>query len=489
MMSSKLVMGIDVGTQGVRVVVVDHNGVLHASARLPFSLSSTILPPGWIEQAPEVWWDAVQDAIGKTLNQLKTKGYQPVDIVALGVDSTSGTLVPVDADGHPLRPAIMYNDNRSLDVLPLVKDAGIILEEKLGYAFQSSFTLPKILWLRIHEPDLFEKTAYFLHAADYILSRMTGIFGSSDHTNALKTGFDVIDYAWPDFIEHQLLIPLAKLPTIVAPGAPIGQISTEAARTTGLSPSTQVVAGMTDGVASQIASGAVAAGEWNSTLGTTLVLKGISKRLLKDPMGRFYCHLHPQGMWMPGGASNTGAEWIPKNFPGREPAEMVKQASSRLPTNLIAYPLMRRGERFPFIAPHAEGFIEGEPADGAVQFAAMMEGVAFLERLAYETLESLGAEVGSKIYVTGGGARSDIWLQVRASVLDREMVRPILGEAAMGSALLAASHTLYQDLAEAIQHMVRIATKIEPKTSWREFYETQYQYFTQACQKRGYFPE
>ena len=388
-MSSQFVMGIDVGTQGVRVVVVDAHGVLQASARLPLPSPVTQLPTGWAEQIPEVWWNVLRKGIREILGQFKENGHRPEDIIALTVDSTSGTLVAVDALGNPLRPAIMYNDTRSADVLPWVKDAGAKLEAKLGYAFQSSFALPKILWLRIHEPNLFEKTAYFLHAADYILGRMTGIVGVSDHTNALKTGFDVIDYAWPDFIEQELHIPLVKLPTILAPGTPIGRISTQAARTTGLSPTTLVVAGMTDGVASQIASGAVSIGEWNSTLGTTLVLKGVSERLLKDPKGRFYCHLHPQGMWMPGGASNTGAEWISKMYPGQDPVEMIKQAASRLPTKHIAYPLVRRGERFPFLAPQAKGFIEGQPADAATKFAAMMEGVAFLERMAYDALEDL----------------------------------------------------------------------------------------------------
>ncbi len=481
-------MGIDVGTQGVRVLVVDEQGRPQASANLVLTPSPTTLPPGWAEQSADSWWAAVKICIRKTITALKEKGYQTGDVVALAIDSTSGTILPVDAYGEPLRPALMYNDNRSASILQKVREVGADLEDKLGYAFKSSFALPKIVSLHVNEPTIFEQTARFIHAADYIVGCLTGNFSVSDHSNALKTGFDLIDYKWPDFIERKLNIPLDRLPHILSPGEPIEHVSALAACETGLSENTQVVAGMTDGSASQIASGAVSIGAWNSTLGTTLVLKGISQYLLKDPLGRFYSHLHPQGMWMPGGASNTGAEWITKEYPGQDPADLVAQATHYLPTELIAYPLERRGERFPFVAPEAESFFEGVSDNPFEHFAAKMEGVAFLERMAYDMLESLGAEVGDTIYVTGGGARSDVWLQVRASVMGRQMIRPAIGEAAMGAALLAASKTLFRNLGEASQQMISIETRIEPQPLWQEIYEERYQQFCQACQRRGYLP-
>ncbi len=486
-MTSNLVMGIDVGTQGVRVLVVDAQGKPQASASQPLPFSPANLPPGWAEQSAQTWWAGVKTCLGKTIVALKEKGYQAKDITALAIDSTSGTIVPVDAAGKPLRPALMYNDSRSTSVLKRVRRAGAGLEEKLGYAFKSSFALPKIVWLQVNEAALFDQTARFIHAADYIAACLTGDFSVSDHSNALKTGFDLIDYQWPDFIERELGVPLNKLPRVVSPGSPIGRVSALTARETGLSEITQVVAGMTDGSASQVASGAVEVDAWNSTLGTTLVIKGISKKLLKDPLGRFYSHLHPQGYWMPGGASNTGAEWISREYPGQNPAELVAKAARALPTaGLLAYPLARRGERFPFIAPEAEGFIEGASNTPFEPFAARLEGVAFLERLAYETLADLGAEVGDTIYATGGGARSDVWLKVRASVLSRQMARPAIGEAAMGAALLAASQTLYRNLGEASRRMVSIETTIAPEPAWQRVYEERYQQFCNACRKRGY---
>jgi len=485
-MTANLFMGIDVGTQGVRVLVVDTQGRRQASASQPLPRSSAVLPPGWFEQEATSWWTGVKACIQKTMSDLKARGYHAEDVIALSVDSTSGTILPIDETGRALHPALMYNDSRSASVLQHVRQSGGDLEKKLGYAFKSSFALPKIVWLHQNEPELFDRSARFIHATDYITGCLSGDFSLSDHSNALKTGFDLIDYKWPSFIEEELDVPLGKLPHIVSPGTPIGHVSSRAAYETGLSTTTQIVAGMTDGTASQMASGAVTVGEWNSTLGTTLVIKGISRDLLKDPLGRFYSHLHPQGMWMPGGASNTGAEWISKGYPGQNPSDLVAQAARHLPTNLIAYPLVRRGERFPFVAPEAQGFIVGTPQDPFEQFAAEMEGVAYLERLAYETLENLGAKVGETIYVTGGGARSDLWLKVRASVLGRQMARPALGEAAMGAALLAASQTLYQSLDEAARHMVSIETVVEPDPQWEAIYEERYQAFFDACRTRGY---
>lgn len=487
-MTTSLVMGIDVGTQGVRVLVVDAQGKPQASASMTLPPSSDVLPPGWHEQDPDSWWLGVKSCIRKSIAVLKEKGYRAEDVSALAVDSTSGTILPINEAGEPLHPALMYNDSRSASVLQRVRQAGAGLEEKLGYTFKSSFALPKLVWLRQNEPALFERSARFIHATDYINGCLSGNFGLSDHSNALKTGFDLIGYKWPDFIELELDVPLEKLPRVVSPGAPIGRVSARAARETGLSTTTQIVAGMTDGSASQVASGAVSVGAWNSTLGTTLVIKGISENLLKDPLGRFYSHLHPQGTWMPGGASNTGAEWISKEYPGQNPAELVAQASVYLPTDLIAYPLVRQGERFPFVAPQAKGFVDGISQNLFERFAAKLEGVAFLERLAYETLEDLGAGVGKTIYVTGGGARSDIWLKVRASVLGRRMARPSVGEAAMGAALLAASQTLYRSLDEAVQRMVSIETIVEPEPDWGTIYEERYQQFCTACRTRGYIP-
>ena len=483
---ASLVIGIDVGTQGVRILAVDRSGKVCASASEALPPARTDLPAGWAEQQPDDWWRATITCLRRVLAALAEQGIPGEEIAALAVDSTSGTVLPVDRAGRALSGALMYNDSRSAPYVDEVRAAASALEDKLGYAIRSSFALPKIVWMMRERPDIHRQTALYIHAADYIVGKLTGEYGVTDHSNALKTGFDLVDYGWPDFIERDLGVALEKLPRVVAPGDPIAAVSSEAARLTGLAAGTVVVGGMTDGSAAQVASGASEVGAWNSILGTTLVIKGITANLIKDPAGRFYCHLHPNRSWMPGGASNTGCKWIVQDYPGADPAALDRAAEPCLPTNLIRYPLARSGERFPFVAPDAAGFVIGEPDGGDELYAAGLEGLAYLERLAYETLIELGAEVGDTLYVTGGGARSPIWLRVRASVLSRRLLRPAVSETAMGAALLAASQTLFDSLAGAARHMVTVDHEVEPHQPWIAPYEEGYGRFVETCRARGY---
>lgn len=483
------VLGLDVGTQGARVIVADGEGKIVAQADEQFAAPATVelLPPGFAEQHPSDWWDAASACLRKVLTELKWKGIPAQGITAIAVDSTSGTIIPFDSQGIALRPAIMYNDTRAVNEAEECNSAGKELTEKLGYKFASSFGLPKILWMKRHEPQIFEQAACYAHAADYIVSRLTGSFRFSDTSNALKTGYDLVDRKWPSFIESDLGIPIEKLPQIASPGLTIGTVSESCAQETGLAAGTPVVAGVTDGTAGFIASGAVKVGDWNSTIGTTLVLRGVSTNLVKDPVGRIYCHAHPQGYWLPGGASNVGAECLAKLFEGRNLDELNAYVPQYSPTSLTVYPLVRAGERLPFVDPNAEGFIVGEPRDSRDLYAAYLEGVGYVERWCLELMESLGAEVGDTIYTTGGGAKSFEWMQVRASILNRRIVRPESAECAMGTACLAASRTIYSDLETAVRAMIKPGESADPDPSKVAIYADHYRLFREDCSARGYF--
>ncbi len=420
------------------------------------------------------------------MNQFKNADFPLDNIVAISIDSTSGTIVPIDASGNPLYPALMYNDSRGEEVIKEVRGAGKELEEKLGYSIKNNFGLTKIVWLKEHSPKVFDQTYKFIHASDFIVGRISGNYATTDHSNALKTCFDLLSYQWPDFIEKSLAIPTDKLPSVVSPGSIIGNISPLFARESGLSNETLVIAGCTDGTASQIASGAIDIGSWNSTLGTTLVIKGISNELIKDPLGRFYSHLHPEGMWMPGGASNTGTEWILKEYPDADLAMMDECALAYVPSDIITYPLARKGERFPFIKPEAKGFLIGTPDNSNEIYAAKLEGLGYLERLIYSTLEDLGAPVGDTIFATGGGAKSKTWLEIRASILSRCMKRPKVSDTAMGAAILAASKTIYRNISEASSNMVNEGLTVEPNQEWIKKYNDGYRKFYEVCRQYSY---
>ena len=341
----EVVVGIDLGTQGIRALAVAADGRVVAGAQQSLPAAPGGLPAGWSEQDPLGWRRAMMTCLRALTGQLPAR----TRVAGVCVDSTSGTILPVDAAGKPLHNALMYNDQRSEPQVQAVRTAGADLQAKLGYVFGSSYALPKLLWFRRERPEVYALTALFVHAADYLSGCLTGNFALSDTSNALKTGYDLIDLRWPDFIERDLGIELAKLPQVLLPGECMGEINQRAAEESGLPAGTLVYAGATDGTAAQLASGAALPGDWNSTLGTTLVFKGISTRLLPDPLGRVYYHRHPEGWWMPGGASNTGTEWIMRDYPGEDLDLLNRGAESRLPTGLLSYPLAKRGERFPFV--------------------------------------------------------------------------------------------------------------------------------------------
>ncbi|MDI6828371.1 MAG: FGGY family carbohydrate kinase [Armatimonadota bacterium] len=482
------VLGLDVGTQGARALVLDAEGEVLAQASQPFDTSANLelLPPGWVEQHPHEWWNAAVICLRKVADDLKLCGRDPRGIKAIAVDSTSGTIIPLDRNGEPLCPAIMYNDARSVVEADECNSAGSILVEKLGYKFSSAFALPKILWIKKNRQEIFEKASVFAHAVDFIVSKLTGNFRMSDTSNALKTGYDLVDRCWPSFIEKDLCIPLDKLPQIVSPGLVIGQVTEKASRETGIPSGTPVVAGVTDGTAGFLASGAVKVGDWNTTIGTTMVMRGVSTNLIKDPLGRIYCHAHPEGYWLPGGASNVGAECLDKLFSGKNLSELDAYVPQYAPTSLIVYPLVRKGERLPFVNPEAEGFILGQPRDSRDLYAAYLEGVGFVERWCFEIFAELGAEIGNTVYTTGGGAKSVEWMQVRANILNRNVVRPGLTECAVGAAVVAASKTLFENLEWAASAMVKPGEAVEPDPKKVELYDINYRVFREACASRGY---
>ena len=483
-----LVLGIDVGTQGARVVACGHEGQVLASAEQSFGETAVPgLPDRWAEQDPHMWWRAVSVGIGQVVQLLRGQSLAPTAIHAVSLTSTSGTVVAVDRNGTPLRPAIMYNDGRAQEEAVEVQRAGQEQAADLGYRFNPSFALSKILWVMRHEPAVWVRTSRFIHAADFIVGCLSGEFGVSDYSNALKTGYDLLADRWPDFIERDLGILLEKLPRVVPPSTPITDVSAQAASVTGLVAGTPILTGMTDGCASQISTGAVAPGDWCSTLGTTLVVKGVTRKLLLDPLGRIYSHKHQDGYWLPGGASNTGGEALAQRFPRESWDDLNARALSLSPTPRVMYPLARRGERFPFACPEARGFVVGGDAAGpAEDYAAHLEGVAYLERMAYEMLADLGGEVGDTIYVAGGATHSPAWTQIRADVLGRTLVRPEKTGGAIGAAILAAAGTWHAGVIPAARAMVHPAESVPPRSAMVPLYSERYQCFRHECATRGY---
>lgn len=476
----EIFIGIDIGTQGARVVCLNASGQVKSNSEIAFDNSPHQKPQQWHQQNPLDWWKYVALCLRKSLAEIN-----PEEILAISVSSTSGTVCFLDKTYYPLMPAIMYNDRRSEKQAITLNGVLKNLTEKLGYRFNSSYALAKILWVKENMPQIFEKTLRIVHAADFITGKLTGNFCVSDYTNVLKTGYDLIDGKWPDEIEKILGISKEILPEPVASGAVIGVVSVNCSNETGLPPGVPVAAGMTDGCASQVSTGAVFPGEWNSTLGTTLVIKGVTEKILKDPLGRIYSHRHPDGWWLPGGASNTGGECIIKKFDKAKWESLNNKAEKIVPGKHICWPLAGKGERFPFVNPDARGF-EPEDCDEETLYAAYLEGVGYIEKLAYQTLQELGAEVKEIIRIAGGGTKSNIWNRIRASILEKTLALPANTNAAAGAAILAASRTYFKNLNQACENMVKIIRYYEPEKTLINAYQDLYQKFLQELKKRNY---
>ncbi|PST85254.1 carbohydrate kinase [Pedobacter yulinensis] len=475
-MKKPFFIGIDIGTQGLRILAVDITGTELGATEETFPLSEDLRR----EQDPLLWWTALRRSMKNLIASVGSAG-----LSGISVTSTSGTVIPLDAAGNPLYPAIMYSDTRQNEEAAYCRQLAAGSGEKAFVVFNSSCGLPKMLWFVKNHPGQARHIRYWAHAADFIVGRLSGRYGVSDYTNVLKSGYDVANMRWPEWITAGLPVKQEWFPEVLPPGGIAGQLDQHLKTEFGIEQDVPVAAGMTDGCASQVASGAVKPGQWNSTIGTTLVLKGITTSVVDDPQGRLYSHRHPEGYWMPGGAANIGSDWVRSEFPGTDLDVLTAAAVAKVPTGQFSYPLMQQGERFPFIAPQARGF---EPAglDEATRFAAKMEGLAYVERYAFELAAALSGEKAEAVYSAGGGSNNPLWLQIRSNVLNLPLHKMENVTGALGAAILAASATYFGSLTEAAEAMTSIEQTVLPQPEQTRQYETSYLEFIGLLKEKGY---
>jgi len=467
-------MGIDLGTTGVRVVVSDENGQVLSTGTAGIEKSIVrSRDPMRSEQDPRFWKEPLFDALKQALTN------SSYEVRALTVDSTSGTIIPVDRECRPLGNALLHNDVRA------GAESSFICEHT-DISVKPSFALSKILWIKNNDPDLFDRTYKFLHAADYVKGLICDNFDITDFSNAVKTGYDLKNYRWPESIESALGVPLNKLPHVVKTGEKVGRLNKKLSEELHMGCDVDVIAGATDSTTGFYSSGARKPGDWNTTLGTVLAVRGISQEFLKDSMGLLYTHRHPEGYWLPGAASNTGGESI-RLFFGDRLEEYNRKIENTPPTGALVYPLSRKSEKFPFFNINATGFIDCALTDPHTLFKAFLEGEAFVERMMYEKVKEIGYEVGNRVFSMGGGAYSTPWMQIRADVLGKTVCRAREVETGFGASIIAASGVHYKNMTEAISKMVNIDRLFEPDTANSDAYNEQYEEFLLTCRKRGLF--
>lgn len=406
----RLYLGLDIGTSGARAVVIDGSGAVQASA------AAAMADHGANLRAPAVWWGAARAALEGALC-----GVDPARVAAVAVDGTSGTMLAVDAAGEPLADGLMYNDPCAEPAL-LARIAACAPATSAALGPTSGLARALVL----------QRLAPFkvVHQADWIAQRLCGRL-VTDANNALKTGYDPVAGAWPGWIAATGLAP-GLLPEVLAPGTPVGPLSPGF----GLAPGAMLVAGTTDGCASFLATGASAAGEGVSVLGTTLTIKMLSDTPIFAPEYGIYSHLI-LGKWLAGGASNSGGAALLAHFTPEEMVELSAGIDPETDTGLDYYPLPRPGERFPVQDPALPSRTEPRPASRMLFLQGLLEGVAGIEAQGYARLAALGAGRLRSLRTVGGGAANAAWARIRARKLGVPLVAPLSDQAAYGAALLA----------------------------------------------------
>jgi xylulokinase len=435
-----LCVGLDVGTSGLKAVALDAEGRVAAEASADYPLLTPA--PGWTEQDPNAWWRAAATALRSLTEQVGADR-----IGAVGVSGQMHGMVALDADGAPLRPALLWNDQRTAAEVALIERTipRDELVRRTGNPAVTGFQLPKILWLRQHEPDAFARLRTVLFPKDWIAFRLTGQ-RRSEATDASGSGAFRIDTRdWDGELLTRLGLDPGILPELVASDAVVGEVGPRAATETGLLPGTPVVAGAGDNAAAATALGlGRAAPELGSvSLGTSGVLFATAPGPTPDPLGRVHLFAHADGGWTLLGvtlsAAGSLAWWLRTLAPGDDVGARVERALAR-PAGAggVTFTPFLAGERSPFLSPDLRGGFAGlslaTEADDLVR--AVLEGVAFSLADVWSVMRPLGAP--TRLLATGGGARGDGWVRLVADVLEVPVGVPEhVPGAAHGAAVLA----------------------------------------------------
>lgn len=416
----RLVLGIDVGTSGVRCVALD--AALAVQARAEQALPPPRVQGARVTQDPALWWQAVEAVVVRTVAALPA-----AHVAAMAVDGTSGTLLLADAHGEPLTDGWLYSEASCHAEAARIAEAAPPDSPARGLASP----LARLLHLQAQVPG----AAHVLHQADWLAARLTGRPGLADENNVLKLGHDLVARRWPDWFDA-LGVHRALLPQVVAPGTPLGPLQGALARRWGLREDVQVGAGTTDGVAAFLATGAGAPGDAVTSLGSTLVLKIVAGRPVGDPASGVYSHrLGPH--WLPGGASNAGGAALRAHFDLARIVALTPRLDPEHDTGLDYYPLPAPGERFPVADPALAPRVAPRPADDARFLQGLLEGLAAIEARGYARLAELGAPPPRRVFALGGGSRNPAWMRLRERRLGVPLAAPRHQEAACGAARLA----------------------------------------------------
>ncbi len=372
-------------------------------------------------RSPEYWWRAVCRSVRSVVQQLPDK-----NVIAMSVDGTSGSMVPIDKNGEPLSQPMMYDD--AVDDASILESIASRMPQHSAAGGATS-GLAKVLKFAPLRPEA------VVHQADWIVGKLSGNFTHSDTNNALKTGFDPVAMKWPEWISETGDV-VNLLPNVALPGDVVDKVSASIASYLGIGTSVKIAAGTTDGCAAFLATGASQVGEAVTSLGSTLTLKLLCDKPVFAPEFGIYSHRIGQA-WLAGGASNTGGAVLAHYFADPELQQLSQRIEPNRPTGLDYYPLVGPGERFPVNDPGLVPRVQPRPDDDVEFLQGLLEGIAAIEQSGYQKLVSTGAPVATSIRSVGGGAANAAFTRIRQNKLGTEFKPALSEEAAFGVATLA----------------------------------------------------
>jgi len=467
---TKMWMGIDVGTGGTRALLVNEQGKIRASFTAPHN-EMRMERPLWAEQHPENWWDAAVKAIRGVLAESHVSSS---DVRGIGLSGQMHGLVILDKSNQVIRPALIWCDQRSQEQVDAV-NRRVGPANILNYTANpvlTGFTLPKLLWVRDHEPKHFERVHKLLLPKDYLRFRLTGEFATEVSDASGTALFDVVRREWSAPLLKALGIDGAILPRCHESTDITGSVTPAAAGLTGLAPGTPVIGGGGDQAASAVGNGIVEPGIVSCTLGTSGVVFAYMEQVAYDPSGRVhtFCHAvrnkwHVMGVTQGAGLS---LQWFRNQLAPSEDYDALMAEAAKAPAGsqgLFWLPYLM-GERTPHLDAMARGGWIGLTArhKRADLIRALIEGVSYSQKDCLDIIEQLGAPAES-VRVSGGGGRSPFWRQLLADVLAKPVVTLATQEgSAYGAALLALVGTgHYSSVPEVCRAAIRETESVTPR--------------------------
>ncbi|MBM3739696.1 MAG: xylulokinase [Acidobacteria bacterium] len=478
-------LGLDIGTGGSRALLVDEGGAVRHAFTAPHE-EMRMERPLWAEQHPDDWWRAAQEAIRGVLAQAGATGSA---VKGVGLSGQMHGLTLLDAAGAVIRPALIWCDQRSQDQVDWINAAAgadTVLRCTANPVL-TGFTLPKLLWVRDHDPASYERVRHLLLPKDYVRYRLTGEFASEVSDASGTALFDVVNRCWSVELAGKVGVDAAILPRVYESPEVTGGISATAAAATGLAPGTPVVGGGGDQAASAVGNGIVEAGIASCTLGTSGVVFAHLESPVYDPGGRVhtFCHAVP-GKWHVMGVTQGAGlslQWFRNQLaPGTEYDALTAEAAQAPAGSQGLYWLpYLMGERTPHLDAMARGGWVGLTAKHtrADLIRSVLEGVSYSQKDCLALIDAMGVAVRS-VRLSGGGARSPFWRQLLADVFGRPVSILASQEgSAYGAAVLAMVGTgAFPTVPEACSALIREKETAAPRPDSAEAYRGFHQTFT-----------